>query len=162
MPQGHVRIRRSRRTDFVAVMHLLAASGVPIPPPDRAALRRFRNLVSDLGADFYLASVEDTLAGLLYVTYARQLTVPPQARLDHLVVAEAFRGRGVGVALLAFAERRARQRGCGALSCALPTASAPLVRFLERGGLQRMGDWFVQELRPDLPTVEGHTEGVRG
>ena len=153
MPGERVRIRRSQRTDFIAVMNLLAASGTAVPPPDRATLRRFRNLVNDLGTDFYLASVEESLAGLVHVTYARQLAVPPQAHLDQLVVAEAFRRRGIGSALLAFAQRRARQRGCGMLACALTAAAAPGAQFLTRAGLQPAGEWFVRKLDAAI-TVE--------
>ena len=51
MPEGRVHIRRGRRTDFTAVMALLAASGGTVPVPDRATLRRFRQLVADLGGD---------------------------------------------------------------------------------------------------------------
>src|SRR5437879_4606200 len=32
--ETRIRIRRGRRTDFTAVMHVLAASAVPVPPPD--------------------------------------------------------------------------------------------------------------------------------
>lgn len=146
MTDFRVRIRRGRRTDFRAVMNLLAASNVAIPPPERATLRRFRNIVADLGGDFYLAVVDGTLAGLVHVTYARQLAVPPGARLDQLLVADPFRRRGIGSALLAFAQRRARQRGCGTFSCALPAADSPPRQLLEKAGLQPAGDWFVQQL----------------
>ncbi len=149
MTEPRARIRRSRRTDFSAVMHLLAASGVAVPPPDRATLRRFRHVVADLGADFYLASVDGAVVGLVHVTYARQLAVPPCAQLDHLVVAASFRRRGIGSSLLAFAERRARQRGCAALSCVLPGPGAsPARAFLEKAGLRPGGQRFSKPLQP--------------
>src|SRR6266852_7957695 len=115
-----IRIRRSRRTDFTAVMQVLAGSAVDLPPPDRATLRRFRNIVADLGADFYVASVDGTLAGLVHVTYARQLSALATARLEQLQVAVPFQGRGVGSALLAFAQQRARRRGCATFACVPP------------------------------------------
>ena len=146
-PEAGLRIRRSRRTDFVAVMRLLAASGVPVPAPDRATLRRFRRVVDDLGADFYLILVDGTLAGLVHVTYARQVAGAPRARLDQLVVAEPFRRRGIGAALLAFAQTRARRRGCGTLCCWRAPDHDAADLFLERAGLRAMGTWFVQELQ---------------
>lgn len=145
-----VRIRRGRRTDFTAVMNLLAASGVPVPPPDRATLRRFRHIVADLGADFYLALVDETLAGLVHVTYARQLTVPPQARLDQLVVAGSLRRRGIGSALLEFAQKRARRRGCATLVCGVRAAGSPVRFLLHKGGLQPAGEWFRLTLSADM------------
>src|SRR5712671_3528666 len=134
MPDPRVAIHRARRTDFTAVMQLLATGDVAVPPPDRATLRRFRYLVADLGGDFYLAWVNGTLAGLVHVTYARQLALPPRALLNQLVVAPPFRRRGVGRALLALAQRRAEQRGCGALSCWRPAGDPDAQRFLEQVG----------------------------
>ena len=144
MSDLRVRIRRGRRTDFTAVMQLLAASGIVMPPPERATLRRFRHLVNDLGADFYLALVDGTLAGLVHVTYARQLAGAPTARLESLVVDGARRRCGVGSALLRFAQQRARQHGCGTVSCALPEGATTSRPFLEKGGLREMGRFLVQ------------------
>jgi GNAT superfamily N-acetyltransferase len=148
-PGTQFRIRRGRRTDFVAVMNLLAASAVAIPPPDRATLRRFRNIVGDLGVDFYLALFDETLAGLVHVTYARQLTTGPRARLDQLVVADAFRRRGVGSALLAFVQRRARKRGCTTFCCPLLPNSRAAGLFLEATGFGVRGQWFIRNLQDE-------------
>lgn len=148
MGEPRVHIRRGRRTDFTAVMGLLAASGVAVPAPDRATLRRFRQVVADLGGDFYLALVDDAVVGLVHVTYARQLAAPPSAMLDQLVVAPAARRRGIGSALLAFAERRAQQRGCITFTSILPPlADAAAPAFLEKAGLARGSARFVKQLR---------------
>jgi len=140
-----LRIRRSRRTDFTAVMQLLAAGGSPVPPPERATLRRFRHLVNDLGADFYLAVVDGTLAGLVHLTYARQLAAAPTARLEMLVVAETLRRCGVGTALLRFAQGRARQHGCATLACTVPESAAAR-RFLDTAGLTATGTCYTETL----------------
>ena len=151
MGELRVHIRRGRRTDFTAVMGLLAAGGVAVPAPDRATLRRFRQIVADLGGDFYLASVDDVVVGLVHVTYARQLAAPPSALLDQLVVVPTYRRRGIGSALLAFVERRARQRGCDTFTMVVPqTADSTARAFLEKGGLAASGETFVRQLRvPD-------------
>jgi GNAT superfamily N-acetyltransferase len=147
MSDGRVHIRRGRRTDFTAVMRLLAASGVAVPVPDRATLRRFRQLVADLGGDFYLALVDDAVVGLVHVTYARQLAAPPSARLDQLVVAPAARRRGIGSALLAFVEQRAHRRGCSAFTCSVPDMDATARAFLDRAGMAADGQRFAKRLR---------------
>jgi GNAT superfamily N-acetyltransferase len=147
MAEMRVRIRRGRRTDFTAVMQLFAASGMPVPPPERATLRRFRQLVADLGADFYLALVDGALAGLIHVTYVRQLAAPPAARVEQLVVALALRHCGIGSSLLRFAQQRARQHGCGTLSCAPADAAPAAGPFLEKGGLTAHGALYIQGLR---------------
>jgi GNAT superfamily N-acetyltransferase len=151
MSELRVHIRRSRRTDFTAVMGVLAAGGAAVPAPDRATLRRFRQLVADLGGDFYLALVDDVVVGLVHVTYARQLAAPPSALLDQLVVVPAYRRRSIGSALLAFVEQRARRRGCDTLTMAVPhTADIAARAFLDKGGLAASGETFVRQLRaPD-------------
>jgi GNAT superfamily N-acetyltransferase len=147
MSEFRMRIRRGRRTDFVAVMQVLAASGIAVPPADRATLRRFRNIVADLGNDLYVAAIDGrTLAGLVHVTYARQLTAQPRARLDQLVVADPFRRRGIGAALLTWVQERARRRGCMLLSCTPPRPPGPAREFLHKAGLRPMGEYFVKEL----------------
>ncbi len=154
MPALHLHIRRSRRSDFTAVMALLAVGGIPVPPPDRATLHRFRALVADLGTDLYLAEVDGTLAGLIHVTYARQLTVGPRAGIEQLFVVEGFRRRGIGTALLEFARRRARRRGCMALRCALSTpAPSAVAEFLAKADMQTAGTWFAQDLSAAAATV---------
>ena len=136
-------IRRARRTDFTAVMGLLVRSGLPAPPPDRPTLHRFRALVADLGTDFYVAEVDGTLVGLVHVTYARQLAVPPVARLDQLLVAEAFQHRGIASALLAAMERRAHRRGCSHMACALVAGAGPSGRgLLQKHGFRPAGERF--------------------
>jgi GNAT superfamily N-acetyltransferase len=151
MTELRVHIRRGRRTDFTAVMSLLAAGGMAVPVPERATLRRFRQVVADLGGDFYLALVDDVVVGLVHVTYARQLAAPPSALLDQLVVVPAYRRRGIGSALLALAERRARQRGCDTFALVVPHPADAVARaLLEKGGLAARGAAFVRQLRaPD-------------
>ncbi|MFN8626616.1 MAG: GNAT family N-acetyltransferase [Candidatus Binatia bacterium] len=142
MADHRVTIRRGRRTDFTAVMELLAEEGVPLPPADRTTLRRFRRLVADLGTDFYVAVIDGRIEGLVHVTYARQLTQGATATLERLVVAEACGDNGIGMALLRFAQRRARNRGCARFSCALPASAHDRREFLERSGLEAHGEWL--------------------
>jgi GNAT superfamily N-acetyltransferase len=115
MPLRPIRLRRIRRTDFAAVQALLAGMDGAADGGERAVRSRFRRLVADLGADIYLATIDEAVCGLVHVTYARHLLGPARATLELLVVAAAARRRGVGRALLAYAGSRARRRGCHAL-----------------------------------------------
>jgi N-acetylglutamate synthase-like GNAT family acetyltransferase len=135
-----IRIRRGRRTDFAAVMALLAGAGSAIAA-DRRALHRFRQLVADLGADFYLATIDERIAGVAHITYARQLASAPIATLATLVVGEESRRRGVGTALLRFALERARRRACGTLRCALNSSDGG-ARLLTRMGATVAGQLY--------------------
>jgi len=65
-------------------MEILASSDLPVPPPDRATLRRFRHVVADLGSDFYVATIDERLVGVVHATYARQIATYPLARIELL------------------------------------------------------------------------------
>lgn len=132
-PMPKPQIRRARRTDFTAVMELLATSGVPVPPADRATLRRFRNLVNDLSGDFYLAFDEDLLLGLVHATYSRQLATAPIARIETLV-ARAHQDE-VAVALLLLIRERATRRGCGQVVAAHTAVNTVADAALTTAGL---------------------------
>ena len=158
MVDSRVQIRRGRRTDFTAVMELLARSGIPVPPVDRTTLRRFRLIVADLGADFYVATIDGTIVALVHVTYARQLTHGPAAALNRLVVAEAFRGRAIGTSLLDFVQRRARNRGCATFSCVLPATELAHRGFLQNRGLEAKGEWLVKHWATESEGVPAPAE----
>lgn len=143
-----IRHRRMRRADFEAVSALLAANGLAAPAPDRAALRHFRRLVADLGADVYVAEIDARVVGLVHVTYQRRLNDAPLARLELLVVAPEAHRRGVGRGLATLAAQRAQRRGCTKLRCAA-VADSDAAQFLGRIGWRPAG----QELEFDLPEL---------
>lgn len=122
-------------------MSLLAEAGLPVPPPERPALHRFRNLVADLGTDLYLATIDERVVGVVHVTYARQLAAAPQATLAALLVVQPARRCGVGTTLLRFAAERAQQRSCTSLQCPLPAATdAGAKQFLLQAGAAAAGE----------------------
>ncbi len=139
-------IRRGRRTDFTATMALLAACEVPVPPPDRATLHRFRNIVADLGSDFYVALDGSRLVGLVHVTYHRRLTTAARARIDILCVHPEFRRHGLGGALLGFARKRAAKRGCALLAGDTDPQDRESIRLFESQGLRQAAQTWVVAL----------------
>jgi N-acetylglutamate synthase-like GNAT family acetyltransferase len=141
-----IRHRRARRSDFDAICALVESSGLSAPGPERAALRRFRRLVADLGADLYVAEIDARVRGVVHVTYTRHLAHSPQARLELLAVAPEARQRGVGRSLVAVAAARARRRGCAELRCGRAAATGEARAFLLHTGWQRAGE----ELEFDL------------
>lgn len=141
-------IRRARRTDFSGVLALFAASDLPVPPPDRRTLRRFRQLVSDLAGDLYVAVADDRIVGLVHNTYSRALLAGQRADIERLLVSPEHRGAGVGSRLLAFATKRARKRGCEILTLRLPPSADRARAWCERGGLVGDGEAMVARLAP--------------
>jgi N-acetylglutamate synthase-like GNAT family acetyltransferase len=112
-----IRHRRARRSDFDAIHAIMEASGLLVPAPERSALRRFRRVVADLGADLYVAEVDSRVIGVVHLTYTRGLTGSPRGHLELLAVAPEARRQGVGRGLVALAAARARRRGGAALRC---------------------------------------------
>src|SRR5438067_2161073 len=107
LPDAGVRVRRGRRRDLPQVQSLLGIGG-----GDRLA-RYFRRIVADLGTDFYVAEDrEGAIVGLVSVVYARSLARGGlSATLDGARATPAVHA-AVLDGLLAFAEERARRRGC--------------------------------------------------
>src|SRR5262245_16042745 len=103
----NVRVRRGRRADLPRVLALLGLKAGP------RVTRLYRRVVADLGTDLYVA--EDPggeVVGLVSIVYSRSLFRGGlSARLDG---ARATTSAAAPVldGLIAFAERRARGRGC--------------------------------------------------
>ena len=109
MQDGTVKIRRGKRTDFLALTALLS---LPAPcAAKREQIRHWRRLASDPRFDFYIAEQAGTVRGMVLICYIRELSRPGwQAVLD--VVAPLSAEGGIGQALLDFGKERARKRGC--------------------------------------------------
>jgi predicted GNAT family N-acyltransferase len=70
----------------------------------------------------------------------RVLQAGSQAKFGRLVVARAARGQGIGAALLAAAERRAREMGCNQMVLAAQTSA---MGIYERAGYTARGKVFL-------------------
>jgi GNAT superfamily N-acetyltransferase len=98
-------------------------------------------------AEVVLALVENEPAGfaLFFHNYSTFLA-QPGLYLEDLFVAAAFRGRGVGRALLAHLANLAVQRDCGRLEWSVLDWNADAIRFYQSLGAQGMTDWTVHRL----------------
>jgi GNAT superfamily N-acetyltransferase len=67
----------------------------------------------------------------------------PGMYLEDLFVRPAHRGRGIGLALLAALEQRARDMGCGRLEWAVLDWNESAIAFYRRFGAQPMQDWIL-------------------
>ena len=111
----NVRVRRGRRGDLPRVLALLGRDA------DHRHSRLYRRVVADLGTDLYVAEdAAGDVVGLVSIVYARSLFRGGlSARLDGARASE-----GLLDGLIAFAERRARRRGCARLEV-LPVRGEP-------------------------------------
>ncbi len=101
-------LRRARRGDFDAICQVAADCGAPAPPRERSVLKRFRNLVADLGADLYVATARERPVGFVHVAYDRDLLLGQRARILALLGDSPETMRS----LLDLARNRADRRGC--------------------------------------------------
>jgi GNAT superfamily N-acetyltransferase len=93
-------------------------------------------------AEVVIAYVSDTPAGfaLWFHNYSTFLA-KPGLYLEDLFVLPAFRGRGIGKALLTHLAGIAVDRGCGRMEWTVLDWNAPAIGFYERIGARRMAEW---------------------
>ncbi|HJQ84036.1 MAG TPA: hypothetical protein VKA21_08175 [Candidatus Binatia bacterium] len=141
LPDAGVRVRRGRRRDLAAVQALLGVAAAS----DRLE-RWFRRIVADLGTDIYVAEdAAGTVIGLVSVVYARSLV---QGGLSATLDGARARREPAGPlldGLVAFAEERARKRGCRRLVACVPSDDGALRAALVARGY-RAGELLVTDL----------------
>ncbi len=117
------------------------------------------------GAEVVLAFADDEAAGfaLFFHNYSTFLA-QPGLYLEDLFVDSAFRGRGVGRALLAHLASLAVDRGCGRFEWSVLDWNRDAIGFYEKLGARAMSDWTVYRVTGDTLTslaAEGATHVER-
>jgi N-acetylglutamate synthase-like GNAT family acetyltransferase len=140
LPGTAVRVRRGQRRDLAGVESLLG-------PAARAGIERiFRRIVADLGTDVYVAEDrEGAIVGLVSVVYARSLVRGGVSAVLDGARARPEPGPAVLEGLVAFAEERARKRGCRRLTAWVDPEDRDLRAMLVARGY-RSGELLVAEL----------------
>ncbi len=116
-------------------------------PSDKALVRLFRHLVSDLGYDLYVAEQDGEVCGVVMVGY-RHLLVQGGlcAVLDGVITAES--GGEIRQRLLAFAQERARKKGCRMFQAQVSGQQREgWDGLLSAAGFTPAGEWFSYPLR---------------
>lgn len=137
---------------------------VPLPDDPRSLATRFRAEQIDLAASFVALTAAGERVGLCLI--ARRGNV---SRVAAMGIVPAYRGQGVGAALLAHALAEARGRGDSRMGLEVIEQNAPAVRLYEKYGFVRqrrlvgfehvgfehVGFEAVQAARPEpLPLLE--------
>lgn len=111
------RIRRARREDIPALLHLVGG-------PEAGRVRALRRLTKTLAADVYVLDRDATVQGVVAVIYRRSLAHGGLAATIDTVAAwsagPSEQRKHDADALVACAIERARRRGCVAIDTALP------------------------------------------
>jgi hypothetical protein len=137
LPGTRLRVRRGRRRDLPQVEAVLG--------PERSARlgRVYRRLIADLGSDVYVAEdAAGDIVGIVAVVYARSLVRGLSAMLDGVRTRE--RSSELVQELVAFAEERARRRGCRRLTAWVDADVELRAALLARG--YRAGETLVADL----------------
>ena len=153
-----MRVREATDEDWPVVAALLAALGRPeaLGTPEEEDLRRV--FLAYLQRDDVVAMVaeeEGRVVGFCDLEFRARLNFSePQAWIPDLVVAEEFRSRGAGAALLRRAEEIARERGAWGMELESATWRERAHAFYEREGWSYSGKSFTRPLsdRPWPPS----------
>ena len=98
-------------------------------------------------AECVLAFADAQPAGFaLFLPNYSTFLAKPGLYLEDLFVAPAFRGRGIGKALLLHLARLANQRGCGRMEWSVLDWNQPAIDFYASLGARRLDDWTICRL----------------
>lgn len=141
-----IRCRRARRTDAEAVLALLDGRSSATWQLDRAGRHRFRQLVADLGADCYVAVIDEEVVGLVHVTYARHLFDGQRATVELVLVNADGPGPEIIAALASLVEDRARRRNVRAIDWRDPIGDANAQALADQLGAHSTGEHLWVEI----------------
>lgn len=143
-------VRPADADDFDAVTALLEELGRPRVSADTAAAARavYDAQIDDPAAEHLVAEDDDgAVVGFCSLHFRERLNhASEQAWIPDLVVAPGARRRGVGRALLAEAERRARERGCHDLTLESSHHRSEAHALYEAVGMAAPGLFFGKRL----------------
>lgn len=119
-------------------------------------------------AEAIVAEADGAAVGFaLYFATFSTFRGQPGLYLEDIFVREAYRGRGIGKAMLATVARIAVDRGCGRLEWSVLDWNEPAIGFYRALGARPMDEWTVYRiddeplarLAASLPSLEEMAEG---
>jgi GNAT superfamily N-acetyltransferase len=157
-------VRRAERADAPALLRLIIALAEfeKLTPPDAAAQAR---LIEDgFGArprfeawlGFDGSQSEPVGYAFIFETYSSFLA-RPTLFLEDLFVLPAFRGRGIGLALLRHCIGLAQERCCGRMEWICLDWNTKAQTFYESIGARRLSEWLLYRLTAE--EIRGFLKG---
>lgn len=120
------------------------------------ALEKIRTEMAAPGAEFYFARVKDQLAAYLKLNPgclpADGWQEGPALQLERIYVAPGLQGAGLGSALLAFTENRARETGAAWVWLSVWQKAPRSIAFYQKNGYEIFGVetfWVGNDPQPD-------------
>jgi len=144
-------VREATKSDLPAIGKLLddltnamdSTEGIGIG----IALKTCEHLLNDASAYFLVAAMEGTPVGFIYFTIRQTiLHRSPSALIDELVVAEEYRGKGVGKQLVLAIIEKCRQLGCCEVEVSTEKTNLKARKFYKKCGFEERGMLFEVDL----------------
>ena len=111
------------------------------------ALRNCEHLLKDTGSHLLVAAREGTPVGFINFTVRQTiLHRSPSGLIDELVVAEDYRGKGVGKQLVQAAIEKCRQLGCCEVEVSTEKTNLKAREFYKQCGFEERGTLFEVDL----------------
>jgi GNAT superfamily N-acetyltransferase len=144
-------IREATESDLPAVGKLLEDLTDAIDSTEgidtEIALKNYERLLNDGGSNFLVAAREGTPVGFINFTVRQTiLHQSPSALIDELVVAEEYRGKGVGRQLVQAAIDKCRQLGCCEVEVSTEKTNLKARNFYKQCGFEEIGTLFEVDL----------------
>jgi GNAT superfamily N-acetyltransferase len=117
------------------------------PTPAAAIPARLARMAAEVGQHVLVADVEGRVVGLATMVVRHVIVQDaPSARLMAIVVSDDRRGQGVGRALVAAAERLAREAGCSVMEVTSAERRAGAHLFYQRLGYVERRRRYLKDL----------------
>lgn len=141
LPKVAIRPYTKEDDDFLAMIAHRLLPGETPSPRDAEAMERFfasladGGLLSEPGAEAFVATVDNAPVGVIAVRPdSDYFTGHPRAYVETLVVAGEAEGKGIGRALMRYAEEWARAHDCREVVLDVFAGNHGAIAFYERSG----------------------------
>jgi len=143
MPNISYTIRQAKEADFPAILEMIKELALFEKAPEKV-----RNTVEQMRdeKDFFKAFVAETdkgeIVGMALFFFAYYTWVGKSLYLDDLYVKEAYRGQGIGKALLEKVLEFARQNKCKRVRWQVLEWNTPAIEFYKKMGVTLDDEWI--------------------
>jgi len=144
MKTNDLHFRQASAEDLVSIVKMLANDPLgakrelfsePLPLP---YIRAFEAIDKDLNNELTVACLSNEVVGVLQLTFIPYLTYQGswRALIEGVRISETYRSEGIGQAMLEWAVKRAKAKGCRILQLTTDKARPDALRFYERLGFK--------------------------
>lgn len=144
MSKSATQFRIARETDVSPIVQLLAddrlgsTRELPMDPPCQEYLDAFAAIERDPNNELVVATLDDSIIGVLQLTYIPNLTHMGSWRgmIEGVRVSSSHRSAGVGTGMLQWAIERCRSRACRLVQLTSDLQRSDSIHFYEQLGFQ--------------------------